>query len=258
MATKTKTLKKKSASKASDTIRKRFEEMKSRSERSEGSNVYDELDWDKNKRRILPSTDPSLPFFFETGMHWRQGPDKKHIRCIGEDCPICLLLEEGKKEANSHPRGSAMAKKLWKKAHALYAPKARFLMNVFDPKTPDEVKVLGIGSQAMEAILAYYFDEEDYGDFSSVDKGFVVTIIKSKTGPEVRDVDYSADVVSSDPDPIDWEVYESKLHDLETASGTLYSPAEIEAILVGEEYDDEDDDGTLEDIDDDEDLEDDE
>lgn len=106
----------------------------------------------------------------EYKVHWI---NKKPYHCIGVGCPLCRVKEflekrDGEKEYISRMR----AKKMY----------------AFNAIVDNEIKILEIGSQCTQAILAIFADE-DYGNIADLNIGRIVKIKKTGSG---LDTEYSA------------------------------------------------------------------
>jgi hypothetical protein len=238
----------KSSSDARDAVLKQMKqkakELKDRSEgKGGGGNIWDELQYGKNLRRILPPADLSPQFYYEAPQHFRVGPDEKTVRCIGDGCPICKRFEREVARINKkYGRGDEAGKAAYRDAANAFKAKARYFMNVINVgKTGDRntVLVLGVGEQTLQPLLQYYFDDETgCGDFCDPETGRTMIIEKTGNPKKPKQTRYTVRMTEAAKPLANWDALREDLHDLEKAAGPLLSSAKIEAILEGTDEDD--------------------
>lgn len=212
---------------------------KQEAERSSFSGGFDKLEDGKNVRRILfPKGD--YDDFAASGMvHYGLGEDgKTMVTCPKtfderNKCPICEYVEALQK--SNRKSDSKLAESL--------KARRRIYVNVLnrDEDEDDELpKVLSIGQTVYKAVLEALIDP-DYGDVTDYSEGRDVTITKSGKGLNTK---YStlfkpkSTVASEDYTK---EELDEKMADLKSLF-VEKSYEELECILNGEEYEDDEED----------------
>lgn len=228
--------------------------MKARLDDEQQSGNYSNTDYDKlvqgkNVRRVLWPKGDSENFFSEGYLHFGLGEDGKRVVTCPKTfnsknkCPICEYVEQLQKSKSKEDK---------KLADDIKA-KRRIYINVLNRDSDDEEdtpKVLPIGVTILKGLLEAICDP-DYGDITDPETGRDVTI--SRTGQGLK-TEYSvlpkpkSTVASdtSDPDEI-----EENMTDLESLF-IEKSYEELEAILNGEDEEDDSDNSSEDDGDDEE------
>lgn len=131
----------------------------------------------RNLARILPPKEDDGELFSMTAIHRvvsGVGPDGRdqfknyHCRRVhNEECPLCDLYFSLWKEPYGREEHKTLARQI--------KPRKRYYYNVLDrnfedPTDPKAVKVLSVGIQLHEKILAG-FSDDDYGDYTDVKTG---------------------------------------------------------------------------------------
>lgn len=225
-----------------DLLNKRKEELESQGTSYEFWNPKD----GRNKIRVLPPKGDAEIFWSECKLHYNVGPEKKAVTCLGtknKKCPVCEKVKALKKTGN--------------KEDAKYADKMRATSRVYfnildrtDKEKADEPQIYGCGTSVLKELLAMICDP-DIGDITDYSEGFDVILNKSGKG---MNTNYTVTLSpkSCVASKLSEEELQAALIDPESLI-VVKEASEIEAILSGEDAEDEDEE---EDIDDSEDVED--
>lgn len=136
----------------------------------------------KNQVRILPPYSKAGVWMFELSLHYGFTDDEDRKRaypCLrqwkGEKCPACDAISELKKVDG----GSKAADRM--------RPRSKYYVNLIDRRIgEDKVFIYGFSGKAMNAIMSYDDDEEDYGDITNPKKGFDIVVEKEGSGLKTR------------------------------------------------------------------------
>ena len=202
-----------------------------------GGNNYgfDKLESGKNVRRILPPKGDKDIFWSEGFMHYSLGANgKTTVTCLdtfGKKCPICEYLDSIQSSKNKEDQEMVRNCRKTK----------RIFIAVLNRDSTDEDEsplILGIGKSVLKGITDAICDP-DYGDITDFETGRDITITKSGTG-----LNTSYSVLPKPKETIASELYseeelDEKIPDLDSLF-VEKSPEELEAILKGEDYDEED------------------
>lgn len=214
--------------------------------RQGGGNNYgfDKLETGKNIRRILPPKGDREVFWSEGFMHYSLGADgKTAVTCLStfnKRCPICDYLDSIQGSKNKDDQEMIKNCKKTK----------RIFVSVLNRDSQDEEEkplVLGIGKSILQGITDAICDP-DYGDITDFETGRDITITKSGSG-----LNTSYSVLPKPKESIASESYsEEELDELIPDLDSLFvekSVEELEAILRGETYNEEDESGDDEELD---------
>lgn len=203
---------------------------------------YDKLVQGKNVRRILWPKGDSDSFYSEGLIHFGLGSDGKSVatcpKTFGskEKCPICEYVEELQQSKNKED----------KKLASDIKAKRRIYVNVINRDGDDETpRVLPIGVTILKGLLETICDA-DYGDITDPEDGRDITITRKGEGLKTE---YSvlpkpkSSVVSDEQTP---DEIEEEMTDLESLF-VKKSYDELEAILNGEDSDNDNDDDSSDD-----------
>lgn len=196
-----------------------------------GNYGFDKLESGKNVRRILPPKGDREVFWSEGFMHYSLGADgKTAVTCLStfdKKCPICEYLESIQNSKNKDDQEMIKSCRKTK----------RIFIAVLNRDSQDEEEkplVLGIGKSILKGITDCICDP-DYGDITDFETGRDITITKSGTGMQT-----SYTVLPKPKSIIASDSYSpEELDELIPDLDSLFvekSPEELEAILNGEEY----------------------
>jgi len=153
----------------------RMRESLNRSKKRGGKTSFFKFPEGKTRVRILPSMEPFGDFYFESGFHYKVGPEQSTIACprltSGDRCPICEKVRELYKSDSDSDQH--VAKRL--------RSKSRYFANALVEGTG--VVVLPYGSTVHTELVKCFLDPE-FGDFTDPETGRWVTIEKEGTGME--------------------------------------------------------------------------
>jgi len=195
----------------------------------------------KNVIRILPhwTGDMSKVFYKKARIHFGVGPDKSRVICRKTDderaeCPICDYVAELSKSGRRED--VFLAREL--------QAKTRYVVNMVDVNDRESgVQVWEMGPGLFHDILVFWTDDEDeYGDLDDLETGRHLTI--RRTGEGRTDTRYQV-IPAPNSSKVSSNVLKAAVN-----LDELYAPPsvdEVKAILAGEDYIEEEDDGGEED-----------
>lgn len=196
---------------------------------------YDKLQQGKNVRRVLWPKGDSDSFYAEGYLHFGVGPEGKSVATCPktwgskEPCPICEYVEQLQKSKNKDDK---------KLAEDIKA-KRRIYINVLnrDDDDDDTPKVLPIGVTILKGLLETICDA-DYGDITDPEDGRDVTITRKGQGLKTEYTVLPKPKSSVASESKTAEELENEMPDLEHLF-VRKSYDELQAILTGDD-DDED------------------
>lgn len=197
---------------------------------------YDKLQQGKNVRRVLWPKGDSDSFYAEGYLHFGVGPEGKSVATCPktwgskEPCPICEYVEQLQKSKNKDDK---------KLAEDIKA-KRRIYINVLnrDDDDDDTPKVLPIGVTILKGLLETICDA-DYGDITDPEDGRDVTITRKGQGLKTEYTVLPKPKSSVASESKTTEELENEMPDLEHLF-VRKSYDELQAILTGDDDDDED------------------
>ncbi len=147
-----------------------------------GQGKYWEPKEGKNQIRILPPYSEDGVWMFELSLHYGfvdEEGRKRAYPCLRQwkkqRCPGCDAISELKKVDG----GGKAADRL--------RPKPKYYVNLIDRRVgEDKVFIYGFSGKAINEILSYDDDEEDYGDITNPKKGFDIVVEKEGSGLKTR------------------------------------------------------------------------
>lgn len=202
-----------------------------------GDYTYDKLEKGSNVRRVLPPKGDKDTFFATGFMHFGLGDDgKRAVTCLetygeGHKCPICSYAEELSKSKNKDDR---------EYAKHISRVKRTYINVINRDNGEDEPMVLPIGATVLRGIVDLICDP-DYGDITDFDEGTDITITKSGSGLKTTYAVTPKRNTSIASEEFDADELDEKMADLDGLF-RKESPAKLQAILDGEDYDESDDD----------------
>lgn len=198
---------------------------------------YDKLQPGKNVRRVLWPKGDYDSFYAEGYLHFGIGPEGKSVATCPktwgskEPCPICEYVEKLQKSKNKDDK---------KLAEDIKA-KRRIYINVLnrDDDDDDTPKVLPIGVTILKGLLETICDA-DYGDITDPEEGRDVTITRKGQGLKTEYTVLPKPKSSVASESKTAEELEEEMPDLEHLF-VRKSYDELEAILTGDDREDDDD-----------------
>lgn len=203
---------------------------------------YDKLQQGKNVRRVLWPKGDSDSFYAEGYLHFGVGPEGKSVATCPktwgskEPCPICEYVEQLQKSKNKDDK---------KLAEDIKA-KRRIYINVLnrDDDDDDTPKVLPIGVTILKGLLETICDA-DYGDITDPEDGRDVTITRKGQGLKTEYTVLPKPKSSVASESKTAEELENEMPDLEHLF-VRKSYDELQAILTGDDDDEDTDEGDSE------------
>lgn len=215
-----------------DKLRKKSEDLS----RNGGSTDYDKLQSGKNVRRVLPPKGDKDVFWSEGYIHFGLGDDgNKTATCLetwgeGKKCPICKYTEKLKASKSQADR---------KLADRIRRTRRMYIAVINRDADEEKPMVLPVGKTILQPIIDLICDP-DYGDITDLHEGRDITITKSGKG---LNTEYSVIAKPNTSEALT-EIEEKELQDMLPDLDALFirkTPAELQAILDGDESDGEDD-----------------
>lgn len=226
-------------------MRREVREKEEQAGGEEKVSVWDKLEKGVNVRRFLPmpvTSEYDNPFAVQRMEHYRR---KKFLHtCIttqfkangnpveGTRCRTCKrFLAQLSLLNQRYEQGSAEAKARYKDLCQKYKPKIKCYSVVYRPKTQD-FKILSYGVMVLEQLIKYLIDE-DCGDFSDLETGRDMRIVKKVIGSRAEDVQYEITkeggryVLGTPEDMATWDI-----PDINAVVPPLPTPKEIDEVYA--------------------------
>lgn len=149
--------------------------------RTEGGGNYWKPPTGDTRIRVMPPwAEDEEEFFFETGTHYRVGPDERHVPCpelSGErdSCFLCrLIIKLNKGDSDERAEANTMR------------ATRRFLLSIVVLDDVEEGVRLWECPQTVFRRMKRYFRDPEYGDFTDLEDGYDLTIERSGDGETTK------------------------------------------------------------------------